>query len=198
MLGEVRVDDPGRNVGVACSVQLQSVDLLCGQACGFHYLCADACFRQLQPHQIMMKKTQFALACVFSAMALAVSPCSAQAVDAQRETIAPAFAHRIANVPGKTLTALIVIYAPGAKTPAHRHGQSFVVGYVLEGAIRSKLDNGEERVYRAGESWTEKPGAHHSVSENASTTEPAKLMALLVAKTNAKDLFALDGSKVKK
>ena len=146
----------------------------------------------------MMKKTQFPLVCALSAIAFAVSPCTAQAVDAQRETIAPAFAHPIANAPGKTLTALIVTYAPGAKTPAHRHGQSFVVGYVLEGAIRSKLDNGEERVYRAGESWTEKPGAHHSVSENASATEPAKLMALLVAKTNAKDLFTLDGSKVKK
>jgi quercetin dioxygenase-like cupin family protein len=146
----------------------------------------------------MMKKTFFALACMSSAVTLAVNPCSAQAVDAPRETVTPAFAHAIANVPGKTLTALIVTYAPGAKTPAHRHGQSFVVGYVLEGAIRSKLDNGEERVYRAGESWTEKPGARHSVSENASATEPAKLMALLVAKTNAKDLFTLDGSKIKK
>ncbi len=145
-----------------------------------------------------MKKTPFLFACVFSVMAFAVSPCHAQAVAAARETILPAFAYPIANVPGKTLTALIVSYAPGAKTPAHRHGQSFVVGYVLEGAIRSKLDNGEERVYRAGESWTEKPGAHHSVSENASATEPAKLMAFLVAKTNAKDLFTLDGSKGKK
>ena len=140
----------------------------------------------------MMKKTQFALACVFSAMALAVSPCSAQAVDAQRETIAPAFAHRIANVPGKTLTALIVIYAPGAKTPAHRHGQSFVVGYVLEGAIRSKLGNGEERIYRAGESWTEKPGDRHTVSENASTTEPAKLLAMLIHDAKAKDLLTFE------
>ena len=72
----------------------------------------------------------------------------------QREVIVPAFAHAIANVPGKTLTALVVSYAPGAKTLAHRHGQAFVVGYVLEGAIRSKLDNGQEVVYRAGESWT--------------------------------------------
>ena len=146
----------------------------------------------------MMKKTHFWLVSVLSATVFAISPCSAQAVDAQREAIVPAFAHPIANVPGKTLTALIVTYAPGAKTPAHRHGQSFVVGYVLEGAIRSKLDNGEERVYRTGESWTEKPGAHHSVSENASATEPAKLMAVFIAKTNAKDLFTLNGSNVKK
>lgn len=140
---------------------------------------------------------RFSLACQFSVLVCAWSPSLAQVVNAPRETIAPAFAHPIANVPGKTLTALIVTYAPGAKTPAHRHGQSFVAGYVLEGAIRSKLDNGETRVYRAGESWTEKPGTRHSVSENASATEPAKLMALVVAKTGAKDLFTLDEGKTK-
>jgi quercetin dioxygenase-like cupin family protein len=142
-----------------------------------------------------MMKISLALACLSSALLLGAGHASAQVAEAQRETITPAFAHPIANVPGKTLTALIVSYAPGAKTPAHRHGQSFVVGYVLEGAIRSKLDNGEERIYRVGESWTEKPGAHHSVSENASATEPAKLMAFLVAKTGAKDLFTVDKGK---
>jgi len=110
----------------------------------------------------------------------------------QREVIVPAFAHAIANVPGKTLTALVVSYAPGAKTPAHRHGQAFVVGYVLEGAIRSKLDNGQEVVYRAGESWTEQPGAHHAVSDNASATEPAKLLAIFVADSKEKNLVTLD------
>ena len=80
---------------------------------------------------------------------------------APRETITPAFAHAITNVPGKTLTALVVTYPPGGKTPPHRHGQAFVVGYVLEGAIRSRLDNGKAQVFHAGESWTESPGVHH-------------------------------------
>jgi quercetin dioxygenase-like cupin family protein len=145
-----------------------------------------------------MTKTPFMHACAYCALLLTAHPSPAQPAGAQREAIAPAFAYPIANVPGKTLTALIVTYAPGAKTPAHRHGQSFVVGYVLEGSIRSKLNNGEERVYRAGESWTEQPGARHTVSENASATEPAKLMAFMVAKTNAKDLFTLDEGKAKK
>jgi quercetin dioxygenase-like cupin family protein len=145
-----------------------------------------------------MTKTQLLRACAYCALALSAHLSSAQPAGAQREAIAPAFAYPIANVPGKTMTALIVTYAPGAKTPAHRHGQAFVVGYVLEGAIRSKLDNGEGRVYRAGESWAEKPGARHTVSENASSTESAKLMAFTIAKTNAKDLFTLDDSKAKK
>ncbi|CAB3776107.1 cupin domain-containing protein [Paraburkholderia fynbosensis] len=109
-----------------------------------------------------------------------------------RETITPAFAEAIANVPGKTMTALVVDYAAGGKSPPHRHGQAFVVGYVLSGAIRSRVDNGEERVYHAGEYWTEKPGAHHTVSENASATEPAKLLAIFVADTKDKNLVTFD------
>jgi quercetin dioxygenase-like cupin family protein len=109
-----------------------------------------------------------------------------------RETITPAFAEAIANVPGKTMTALVVDYAPGGKSPSHRHGQAFVVGYVLSGAIRSRVNDGEERVYHAGEYWTEKPGVHHTVSENASATEPAKLLAIFVADTKDKDLVTFD------
>lgn len=126
------------------------------------------------------------LAAVCSHAALAAG------ADAPRETIQPAFAHAIANVPGKTMTALIVSYAPGGKTPAHWHGHAFVVGYVLEGAIRSRLEDGKEQVYKAGESWTEQPGAHHTLSENASDTQPAKLLAIFVADSEDKDLFTLD------
>ncbi|MFM0735267.1 cupin domain-containing protein [Paraburkholderia sediminicola] len=108
------------------------------------------------------------------------------------ETITPAFTEAIANVPGKTMTALVVDYAPGGKSSPHRHGRAFVVGYVLSGAIRSRVDNGEERVFHAGEHWTEKPGAHHMVSENASNTEPAKLLAIFVADTNDKNLVTFD------
>lgn len=38
-------------------------------------------------------------------------------------------------------------------------------------------------MFRAGESWTEPPGAYHPVSENASATEPASLLAIFVADT---------------
>ncbi|HEX7910176.1 MAG TPA: cupin domain-containing protein [Paraburkholderia sp.] len=117
---------------------------------------------------------------------------AADATATPRETITPAFAEAIANVPGKTMTALVVDYAPGGKSLPHRHGQAFVVAYVLSGAIRSQVNQGEVRVYHAGESWTEKPGAHHMVSENASDTEPAKLLAIFVADTNDKQLVTFD------
>lgn len=117
---------------------------------------------------------------------------STPAATAPRETITPAYQYPIANVPGKTITAIVVDYAPGGKSPSHRHGEAFVVGYVLQGAIRSQVNNGESRVYHAGESWTETPGAHHKVSENASDTEPAKLLAIFVADAKDKNLVTWD------
>src|SRR3954454_22835482 len=88
---------------------------------------------------------------------------------APREKVTPAFSEDIANVPGKKLVAVIVEYAPGGTTPAHRHAKSaFITGYVLSGAIRSQVDEGAPKVYKTGESFTEAPGAHHVVSENAS------------------------------
>ncbi len=109
-----------------------------------------------------------------------------------RETITPAFNEAIPNVPGKSLVAVVVSYPPGGKTPSHRHGSAFVTGYVLSGAIRSQVEGEPAHVYQAGESWSEQPGAHHLVSENASATEPAKLLAILVADTSDTALTVFD------
>jgi quercetin dioxygenase-like cupin family protein len=125
--------------------------------------------------------------------ALAVVPCAAFAETAPRDAISTAFREAIPNIPGKSMTALVVSYAPGGKSPSHRHARSaFVVGYVLSGAIRSQVDDGAAQVFHAGESWIEKPGAHHRISENASTTEPAKLLAIFVADTNDTKLTTND------
>lgn len=132
-----------------------------------------------------------ALTLLMPTLLIAAAP-TALAADAARETVAPAYAYPIANVPGKSITSLIVTYPPGGTTPSHRHGRAFVVAYVLEGAVRSKVDNGEVRTYKAGESWTEKPGAVHAVSENASSTETAKILAVLIHDTKAKDLLTFD------
>lgn len=62
---------------------------------------------------------------------------------------------KLANAPGKTLTVVIVNYAPGGKSGPHRHAGS-VFAYVLSGAIRSENSaTGPVRVYRAGESFFE-------------------------------------------
>jgi quercetin dioxygenase-like cupin family protein len=103
----------------------------------------------------------------------------------EHETVVPAFAHEIPNVPGKKITAAVVTYKPGGKSIPHRHGSAFVVAYVLSGAIRSQLEGGEAKVYHVGESWTEAPGAHHLVSDNASATRPASLLAIFITDSGA-------------
>lgn len=92
------------------------------------------------------------------------------------------------------MTAFEVAYPPAGTSPAHHHAQSaFIMAYVISGAIRSQVEGEPVRVYKAGESWFENPGAHHLVSENASATEPAKMLAVFVVDTPDTDLTHFDG-----
>ena len=101
--------------------------------------------------------------------------------------------YELPNVPGKSLRAVLVEYGPGAGSPSHRHPSSaFIYARVLEGAIRSKVNDAPERTYQAGESWTERPGDHHQISQNASTTAPAKLLAIFVVDTSDGEIVILD------
>jgi quercetin dioxygenase-like cupin family protein len=92
---------------------------------------------------------------------------------------------KLPNVPGKSITAIVVHYAPGAKSVKHHHAGS-VLAYVLSGEIRSENSaTGSAKVYKAGETFFEPPGSEHLVSENASATEPASLLAIFVADDGA-------------
>lgn len=105
------------------------------------------------------------------------------------DTVKPNFEQVIPNLPGKSLVAVEVEYPPGGASIPHVHAKSaFIYAYVVSGAIESKVNDGELRVYRAGESWSEPPGASHPVSRNASKTQPAKLLAIFVVDTNDKEL----------
>jgi quercetin dioxygenase-like cupin family protein len=109
------------------------------------------------------------------------------------ETVTPAADEPIPNLPGKRLVSFVVDYAPGGHSASHRHGRSaFIYAYVLSGKIRSQVNDGPVRVYRAGEAWFESPGAHHQVSENASDTEPARLLAVFIADAADKQLTTPD------
>ena len=105
------------------------------------------------------------------------------------ETVTTNFEHAIPNIPGKSVVAVVVDYAPGGASPSHAHAKSaFIYAYVVSGAIESQVNDGPKRVYRAGESFFEEPGSLHRVSRNASKTEPAKLLAVFVVDTKDKAL----------
>ena len=114
-----------------------------------------------------------------AALALA-SPVAAQVVK-------PVLAADLPNAPGKTMTVITVTYAPGEKSGSHRHADSaFIYARVLSGHIRSEVaGQGPVKDYGPGEGWTEGANAHHLVSENASATEPASLLVVIVANAGA-------------
>ncbi len=85
----------------------------------------------------------------------------------------------IPNVPGKSLTTVIVHFPPNAFSPAHRH-PGFVTAFVLSGSVRSQMEGEPEMVFSQGQSWHENPMALHVFAENASPAEPAELLVNFV------------------
>ena len=92
---------------------------------------------------------------------------------------------KLPNVPGKSVTAVVVTFPPGTKSPPHHHAGSVLV-YVLSGEVRSENSaTGPAKVYKAGETFFEPAGSAHLVSENVSATEPATILAVFIADDGA-------------
>ncbi len=84
------------------------------------------------------------------------------------------------ELPGKSVATVRVAFPVGAKSAPHRHPGS-VTAYVLRGSVKSQLNGGPVRTYAVGETWFEPSGAVHAIAESASETEPAELLAVMVA-----------------
>ena len=122
-------------------------------------------------------------------MSLASIPAHAQGTKAPQDAVTRVFERELPNVPGRSLIAVEVMYPPGGASAPHGHPKSaFIYAYVLSGEIVSAVNDEKPRVYRAGESWYEAPGAHHRVSRNASKTKPAKLLAVFVMDPSERQL----------
>jgi quercetin dioxygenase-like cupin family protein len=127
---------------------------------------------------------------VFYAIALTTAVVTAlHAHEPKGEDVKLVYDHPLPNVPGKSMRAVLVEYAPGGTSPAHIHPNSaFIYATILEGAIRGQVNDGPVLTYRAGESFSEYPGDRHGVSENASQTAPARLLAVFVVDTAETEL----------
>ena len=86
---------------------------------------------------------------------------------------------KLADIPGKAVTTVLVHFPPNAHSGAHRHPGS-VTAFVLRGTLRSQLEGGPVGTYGAGETWFEPKGALHLFADNASSTERAELLAFFV------------------
>ena len=118
----------------------------------------------------------------------AIGVSSAIAADNEAK-ITIVFDHALPNVPGKSMKGVLVEYGPGEASPGHLHPKSaFIYATVLEGAIRTSVNDGPVVIYKAGQNFSEFPGDRHTLDENASKTEPAKLLAVFVVDTDEKEL----------
>jgi quercetin dioxygenase-like cupin family protein len=113
----------------------------------------------------------------------------AEAPTAKNAKVTVVYQHELPNVPGKSVKGVLVEYGPGGFSPGHTHPKSaFIYATVLDGAIRSQVNDGPATTYEAGQSFSEMPGDRHSVSANASETKPAKLLAVFVVDTSETEL----------
>jgi quercetin dioxygenase-like cupin family protein len=135
----------------------------------------------------------FIFAAFFVFTALPVFAASADDVSTDKSKITLVFDRALPNVPGKSMKGVLVEYQPGGSNPAHTHPDSaFIYATVLEGAIRSKINDNPEQVYHAGENFFELPGNHHLVSANASDTQPMRMLAVFVVDTDETNLVTPD------
>jgi len=88
------------------------------------------------------------------------------------------------DIPGKEALMLVVDYPPGGADPVHRHDASAFV-YVLEGTIVMQVKGGKEVTLKPGQTFYEGPDDIHTVGRNASQTEPAKFVVVLIKKQGA-------------
>src|SRR5215468_11428909 len=122
--------------------------------------------------------------CAAALAAVCVVSNQADGASDEKSKVTLVYDHVLPNVPGKSIRGVLVEYGPGGTSPAHIHPKSaFIYATVLEGAIRSQVNDGPVTVYHAGENFSENPGDRHGVSANASTTEPARLLAVFVVDT---------------
>ena len=91
----------------------------------------------------------------------------------------PLMTKDLMGIPGKEGTMVVVEYAPGQSSAAHRHNASTFV-YVLEGSVVMQVKGGEQMTLGPGETFFESPEDIHAVSKNASDTKPAKILVFFV------------------
>ena len=113
----------------------------------------------------------------------------AEAPKSKNVKVTLVYQHELPNCPGKSMKSVLVEYGPGGYSQSHTHPKSaFIYATVLEGAIRSQVNDGAVTTYKAGQSFSELPGDRHVISANASKTKSAKLLAVFVVDTNETEL----------
>jgi len=137
----------------------------------------------------ILSRRHFNHSSLISLLAAAAMPDSTAAAQ-QQATSHPATRRDVIKqeLPGEPLRDISLIevtYPPATGSPPHLHANG-VMAFVVSGTIVSKVGDGTEQTFHAGDAWWEPPGAIHRVSRNPSSTEPATLLAIYVAPKSAR------------
>ena len=100
-------------------------------------------------------------------------------LSAQESKVNPLIAKDLLGIAGKEAVMLTVEYPPGASSNKHRHNAHTFV-YVLEGSVIMQAGDGKPVTLGPGQTFYESPDDIHTVSKNASSTQPAKFLVFFV------------------
>ena len=124
------------------------------------------------------------LASMLAMVAASTSAPSLAASEGAKSSRRDVIKQTLPGEPPREITLVEVTYPPGTGSPPHQHANG-VMAFVVSGSIASKVGDAAEQTFHAGEAWWEPVGAVHRVSRNASSTEPATLLAIYVAPTGS-------------
>jgi quercetin dioxygenase-like cupin family protein len=126
----------------------------------------------------------------FVALSLvALSPLAAPfAAATDQAVVTPLMVKELADISGKEVTVLNVVYPPGSADPVHRHNAHGFI-YVLEGTIVMQVRGGKQVVLTPGQMFYEGPDDVHTVGRNASNVMPAKFLVFLLKNKGAEVLI---------
>jgi quercetin dioxygenase-like cupin family protein len=109
---------------------------------------------------------------------------SAAVYAAPQAVVKPLLQKDLPDVPGKEMLMISVEYPPGSVDPVHRH-DAYAFVYVVEGSIVMQVRGGKQVTLKPGQTFYEGPEDVHTVGRNASKTEPAKFIVVLLKKKGA-------------
>ena len=124
-----------------------------------------------------------ALSAMITAGGMSIISTSFAQAPANTGTI-PLMTQPLPDLPGREARITLLDRIPGNASLPHRHPGHHTFGYVVEGQYELGINGGPTRMLKAGDTFYEPPGALHSVSRNASSTQNLKIVVFMVADAN--------------
>jgi quercetin dioxygenase-like cupin family protein len=110
---------------------------------------------------------------------------------AQEPKVTALMSKDLAENPSKEVLVITVEHAPGGSSAIHRHNAHAFV-YVLEGSVVMQLKGGQPVTLTPGQTFYEGPDDVHVVDRNASGTNPAKFLVVLIKDKGAPALVPVE------